>query len=83
MEKALLCYGMLCCVMSVESVQDTLKQVDYQGTLERNILYSVSELCLSPSSWLLHQDNYPKYTVYLKEPGMDVIKTVVHSDDLL
>ena len=35
---------------------------DYQSVLERNILPCVSGVTLSCRSWLLEQDNDPRYT---------------------
>lgn len=41
----------------IESVLSTMKSLDYQGILERNI----RKLCLSHRSWVLQQDNDPKH----------------------
>uniref|UniRef100_A0A669ERY6 Uncharacterized protein n=1 Tax=Oreochromis niloticus TaxID=8128 RepID=A0A669ERY6_ORENI len=46
----------------LESVQGTMKSQDYQRIQERNVPASVRKIGLSRRSWVLQQDNDPKYT---------------------
>lgn len=62
MEEAQLCCGTALLHLALDVLNLCRVTEDYQSVLERNILPRVSGVTLSCRSWLLEQDNGPRYT---------------------
>lgn len=70
-----------------ESLQNTMKSKDYQGSLKRNVLPSVRKLGLRHKIWVMQEENDPKHTAmsmqeWLRGKHWSILKWPSMSTDL-